>query len=200
MRGSCCGTSPHGRRVHQAAEALSGRVLSVNVAEPRLIETGQGLVMSGIDKQPVKGARMMRALGFEGDRQANLAVHGGPYKAVYVYPHEHYADWAAELSREAGAPGWFGENLTTTGLLETTVRIGDALRVGGALVEVTQPRTPCFKLTAKMRVHGFERMFHRSGRSGWYVAVLEEGLVQAGDAVTLEATAGGPTVLEALRE
>jgi MOSC domain-containing protein YiiM len=183
--------------VHQAAEGAAGRIVAVNVGVPKLIGTAMGPVMSGIVKTPVSGPLMLRTLNFDGDAQADLGVHGGVAKAVYCYPHEHYAPWAAELARAAGGPGWFGENITTEGLLETTVRIGDVLRVGRARVEVTRPRSPCFKLAGRMGVRGFERMFQRSGRSGWYAMVLEEGLVGAGDVVVREAQGDGPTIAEA---
>jgi MOSC domain-containing protein YiiM len=183
--------------VHQDADA-AGRVVSVNVGQPALLETPQGPVMSAIRKAPASGPHLLRVLNLDGDRQADLTVHGGADKAVYCYPREHYAWWAAELGRPEGAPGWFGENLTTEGLVESSVRIGDVFRIGGARVQVTQPRTPCFKLAAHLGVRGFERMFYRSGRSGWYLRVLEEGLVSAGQVMVRESAGGGPTV-EAMR-
>ena len=173
---------------------------SVNVGTPRpLLTPAKGEVLSGIVKSPVSGARRIHQHNVEGDAQADLRVHGGERKAVYAYPHEHYASWAAELGRTL-APGQFGENLTTEGLLETTVRVGDRFRVGTALLEVTQPRSPCFKLAAHMGMPEFPRLFLRSGRSGWYLRVLEEGEVGAGDAVVREVQGPGPTVLEMLRE
>jgi len=184
--------------VHREAEPLTGRVYSVNVAEPTVLQTAHGLVPSGIHKLPVTGPVMLRTLNFDGDRQADLTVHGGPDKAAYCYAHEHYAWWAAELGRAAGEPGWFGENLTLTGLLEGAVRLGDVYRVGSARVQVSQPRTPCFKLAAKMGVRGFERRFMLSGRSGWYVRVLAEGLIAAGDALVQESVGEGPSIAQSL--
>jgi len=174
-------------------------VRAVNAGMPKLLETAQGPVMSGIVKTPASGPLMLRTLNFEGDRQADLRVHGGPDKAVYCYPFEHYAFWAADLGRAAEPPGWFGENVTLEGLLETDVRLGDVYRVGAARIQVTKPRSPCFKLAGRMGVRGFERRFQRSGRSGWYARVLTEGLVGAGDAVTGESAGDGPTVAEAFR-
>ena len=184
--------------MHQEAEPPAGRVVSVNVSEPTMMETAKGPVLSGIAKVPAAGPVMLRFLNFDGDRQADLTVHGGRDKAVYCYPLEHYATWAAELAREPGGHGWFGENLTTSGLLESSVRLGDVLRVGAARVQVTQPRWPCFKLAARMQRRGFERMFMKSGRSGWYARVLEEGLVTAGDEMVRESGGDGPTILESL--
>ncbi len=175
-------------------------MVSVNVAEPRVVDTARGPVPSGIFKEPVAGPRLLRTLNVDGDRQADLRVHGGPDKAVYCYPVEHYAFWAEDLGREAGTPGWFGENLTLRGFLETDVRVGDVFAVGAARVQVTGPRSPCFKLAAKMAVRGFERTFLRSGRCGWYARVLAEGLVAAGDAVEMVTSGEGPTVLAALRD
>jgi len=178
----------------QEAEPPAGRVVSVNVAEPTMMATSHGPVLSGIGKMPAAGPVMLRWLNLDGDRQADLTVHGGRDKAVYCYAFEHYAWWAAELGREPGEPGWFGENLTLTGLLEDAVRIGDIYRVGAARLQVTQPRSPCFKLAGKMGVRGFERRFMLSGRSGWYARVLTEGLVAAGDRMAFESPGDGPTV------
>ena len=176
-------------------------MVSVNVGTPRpLLTPAKGEVLSGIVKTPVDGRRRVVAHNIEGDRQADLRVHGGETKAVYCYPHEHYARWAEELSRADLVPGQFGENLTTLGLLETQVRVGDRLRVGSALLEVTQPRSPCFKLAARMGLPEFPRLFLRSGRSGWYLRVVEEGDVGAGDVIVREFAGAGPTVLEALRD
>jgi MOSC domain-containing protein YiiM len=138
---------------------------------------------SGIDKVPVEGRVRVRTLNLEGDGQADLKVHGGVDKAVYAYSTEHYPAWSRELG-ETGLPlGWFGENLTVEGMLEEEVRIGDVYRIGTALFQVSQPRTPCHKLEAKSGRAGFARRFVLSGRSGFYLRVLEEGEVGAGDAV-----------------
>lgn len=121
-----------------------------------------------------------------GDGQADLVAHGGPYKAVYVYPHEHYATWMAELGRDDFRYGQFGENLTVTGLLETQVCVGNVYRIGEALLQVTQPRVPCFKLALKMNDPAFVKRFMKAERSGWYLRVVAEGTIGAGDSITLE--------------
>ena len=158
-------------------------VLSVNVALPRLIAWKGQTFNTGIFKEPVAGAVMMRQLDFDGDRQADLSVHGGPYKAVYAYPSEHYEFWRKELPEMELPWGQFGENLTTEGLNEEDTHIGDVLRIGKATVQVTQPRLPCFKLAAKFQRDDILKRFLQSGRSGFYLSVIEEGLVAAGDAI-----------------
>jgi MOSC domain-containing protein YiiM len=159
------------------------KVLSVNVALPRLVAWRGQTFNTGIFKQPVSGPVMMRQLDIDGDRQADLSVHGGPYKAVYAYPSEHYEFWRRELVDVDLPWGQFGENLTTEGLNESDTHIGDVLRIGKATVQVTQPRVPCFKLAAKFQRDDILKRFLQSGRSGFYVSVIEEGLVAAGDAV-----------------
>jgi MOSC domain-containing protein YiiM len=159
------------------------KVLSVNVALPRLIAWKGQTFNTGIFKEPVDGAVMMRQLDFDGDRQADLSVHGGPYKAVYAYPSEHYEFWRKELPEMELPWGKFGENLTTEGLNEEDTHIGDVLRIGKATVQVTQPRLPCFKLAAKFQRDDILKRFLQSGRSGFYLSVIEEGLVAAGDAI-----------------
>ena len=138
---------------------------------------------TGIFKAPVAGRVMVRRTNLDDDRQADLSVHGGVDQAVYVYPSEHYATWAQELGRSDFAYGQFGENLTIEGMLEDTVHIGDTFRVGGALLEVTQPRVPCYKLGLKMGSAKFPKQFLASHRTGYYVRVLEEGNVGAGDSI-----------------
>jgi MOSC domain-containing protein YiiM len=159
------------------------KVLSVNVALPRLIAWKGQTFNTGIFKQPIAGPVMMRQLDFDGDRQADLSVHGGPYKAVYAYPSEHYQFWRKELPAMDLPWGQFGENLTTEGLTEADTHIGDVLRIGKATVQVTQPRVPCFKLAAKFQRDDILKRFLQSGRSGFYFSVIAEGLVAAGDAI-----------------
>jgi MOSC domain-containing protein YiiM len=159
------------------------KVLSVNVALPRLIAWKGQTFNTGIFKKPVDGPVMMRQLDLDGDRQADLSVHGGPYKAVYAYPSEHYALWKKELPEMDLPWGQFGENLTTEGLDEANTHIGDVLRIGKATVQVTQPRVPCFKLAAKFRREDILKRFLQSGRSGFYFSVVEEGPVAAGDKI-----------------
>ena len=158
------------------------RVVSVNVGLPR-IHTWQGrFVRTGIFKDPVPGPVTVRRLNLDGDAQADLSVHGGPDKAVYAYPADHYADWQAILGRDL-SPGAFGENLTTEGLIEEHVHIGDEFRVGTTRLVVTQPRMPCYKLGLKFGDVGMIKRFLRVGRPGIYFAVVEEGVVAPGDAV-----------------
>ena len=159
------------------------KVLSVNVALPRLVAWRGQTFNTGIFKKPVAGPMMMRQLDLDGDRQADLSVHGGPYKAVYAYPSEHYEFWRKEFPEMELPWGQFGENLTTEGLNEKDTHIGDVLRIGEAMVQVTQPRVPCFKLAAKFQRDDILKRFLQSGRSGFYFSVIEEGLVAAGDAI-----------------
>src|SRR6266480_7547444 len=126
-------------------------VLSVNVGVPRHIEVGNDVVRTGIFKRPVNGPIRARSLNLDGDRQADLEVHGGVDKAVYLYPSEHYEFWQQELQRTLPEWGAFGENLTTSGVLEDAISIGDSIQIGSATLQVTQPRLPCFKLAAKFK-------------------------------------------------
>lgn len=171
------------------------KLVSVNVSLPKEVPYRGEMLRTGIYKQPVTGRVMLRTLNLEGDGQADLQAHGGPYKAVYVYPHEHYATWAGELGREDFTFGQFGENFTTEGLLEDEVYIGDVYRIGEALVEVTQPRAPCFKLAHKMKLPTFVKTFTRSERCGFYLRVLQEGEVGAGDSI--ERVSIGPEQMSA---
>lgn len=165
------------------------RVVSVNVGLPREVTWKGRLVSTGIYKEPVAGRVALRRLNFDGDRQADLSVHGGPEKAVYAYPAEHYAYWRRELPERTLPWGMFGENLTVTGFDEDTVSIGDRFRIGTAELRVTQPRMPCYKLGIKFGDDHMVKRFLQSGRTGFYFAVLEEGEVAAGDAMTLLARA-----------
>ena len=157
------------------------KVLSVNVGLPREIEWRGQAVRTSIFKEPVSGRVRVERLNLEGDRQSDLSVHGGSEKAVYVYPSEHYPLWRAELPGVDLPWGMFGENLTTVGLLEDAVHIGDRLRAGSAEFLVTQPRMPCFKLGIRFGRPDMVKRFLRSGRTGFYLAVLREGEVAAGD-------------------
>jgi len=136
-------------------------------------------VSTGIFKEPVAGRIMLRRGNLDGDQQADLTVHGGWDKAVYVYPSEHYPLWRAELPGMELPYGMFGENFTTEGLDETSVHLGDQFRIGGAVVEVTQPRMPCYKLGIRFGRPDMPKRFHASGRCGFYLAVLQEGEVGA---------------------
>jgi MOSC domain-containing protein YiiM len=159
------------------------KLVSVNIAPLRAIPHGGNPVMTGIFKEPVTGRIPMQTLGLAGDNQADLQNHGGIHKAVYSYPVEHYEFWSRELGRNDFVFGQFGENLTVSGLSEDDVHIGDMFRVGNALLEVTQPRVPCFKLALKMNVPDFVKRFTQSGRTGFYQRVLVEGEVGAGDSI-----------------
>lgn len=159
------------------------KVLSIQVARPRIILAKGRQFSTGIFKEPVKGPVMLRRLNLDGDRQADLSVHGGPNKAVYGYPSEHYPFWRKELPGMELAHGMFGENFTTEGMNEESTNIGDRFRIGKAVVVVTQPRVPCFKLAAKFGRDDILKRFLKSGRSGFYFAVLEEGVVEARDAI-----------------
>ena len=157
------------------------KIISLNVGKPRLVIVNEQPVSTGIFKEPIDGRVMLRTLNLDGDRQADLSVHGGPYKAVYVYPSEHYPFWKNELPDMELPWGMFGENLTTTGLLETETHIGDRFRVGTAEVKVTQPRLPCYKLGIRFQRNDIIKRFLVSERTGFYLSVLKEGEVGAGD-------------------
>ncbi len=159
------------------------KLISVNVGMPRTLAQGDRTVTTGIFKEPVAGPVFLRRLNLDGDGQADLRVHGGEYKAVYVYPLEHYAFWAGELGRDGFSCGQFGENFTITGLLEDAVCIGDEFQVGEARVQVSQPRSPCFKLGIRMGDDQFPARFAAANRTGFYLRVLEEGVVTVGDAI-----------------
>ena len=161
------------------------RLVSVNVGRPRLVMSRGEAVSTGIFKKPVEGRVVLRTLNLDGDRQADLNVHGGPTKAAYAYPSEHYDYWRAELPEMNLPWGMFGENLTTTGLLEDGVHIGDQFRIGSAQVMVTEPRMPCYKLGIKFGRSDIVKRFMASGRTGFYFAVVQEGEVGAGDAIVL---------------
>ncbi len=162
------------------------QLISVNVARPQLLAgTARGDVMSAINKRPVEGPVMVRRLNVDGDAQGDPTVHGGPDAAVYVYAFEDYAFWAEQLKRNLPSFGWFGENLTVHGASSDTMCFGDIWRVGGALLQVTEPRSPCYKLDHKIGIRYFAARFRRSGRVGFYNRVLEEGPVQAGDEAML---------------
>lgn len=159
------------------------KLVSVNVGLVRVVSWRGRNVTTGIFKEPVDGPVMLRTRNLEGDRQADLTVHGGLSKAVYVYPVEHYAYWRAELPDVALSFGMFGENFTTEGLLENDVDCGDRFRVGEAEVVVTEPRLPCYKLAIRFGRPDIVKRFMRSGLSGFYFAVLKEGEVRAGDSI-----------------
>jgi len=161
------------------------KIVSLNVGRPRLVVWNGEPVSTGIYKTPVEGRVMLRALNLDGDRQADLTVHGGPYKAAYAYPSEHYGFWRGELPGVELPWGMFGENFTTEGLDESSVNVGDRFRIGEAEVLVTQPRMPCFKLGIKFGRADILKRFLASGRTGFYFSVVREGEVASGDEVEL---------------
>lgn len=161
------------------------KIISVNVGRPRLVVWEGRPVSTGIYKTPVEDRVRLRFLNLDGDRQADLTVHGGPTKAAYVYPAEHYDYWRAELPGTELPWGMFGENFTAEGLSESTVNIGDRFRVGSAEVTVTEPRMPCYKLGIKFGRTDIIRRFLASGRTGFYFSVQREGDVGAGDEIEL---------------
>jgi MOSC domain-containing protein YiiM len=172
------------------------QILSVNIATAGALFIEQSnhtyRIATGIHKQPVHEAVMVNKLGLAGDEQADLTVHGGLNKAVYAYPSEHYPFWAAQrlaaLKREEPLPhGSMGENLTMQGLLESDVWIGDRLHIGSVILEVTEPRQPCFKFNAKMGFSHAAKMMVQAGNSGFYLRVVQTGPIRAGDAITLVA-------------
>ena len=162
---------------------MSPKLISVQVGVPRTVLLEGGEVSTGIFKTPVQKRIQMRALNLEGDRQADLSVHGGRDKAVYAYPSEHYAYWKKELPGVELPWGSFGENLTTQGLLEGDVFLGDRFAIADAEVVVTQPRIPCFKLNLKFQRDDMAKRFLASLRSGFYFRVLREGEIGAGDEI-----------------
>jgi len=159
------------------------QIVSLNIGLPRDVVWHGRTVTTGIFKEPVAGRVALRRLNLDGDRQADLSVHGGPFKAVYCYPVEHYAPWTEELGGGALPMGAFGENLTTEGLDEDDVHIGDEFSIGTARVVVTQPRMPCYKLGIRFQDDGMVKRFLASRRTGFYLAVVREGDLGAGDAI-----------------
>lgn len=160
-------------------------LISVNVGLPRVVMYNGDPVSTGIFKTPVIGRVMLRTLNLDGDRQADLSVHGGPTKAVYVYPSEHYEYWKSELPKMALPCGMFGENFTSAGLFKSELNIGDKFSVGSAVVMVTEPRMPCYKLGIRFGRPDIVKRFLASERTGFYFAVLQEGEVGAGDPIEL---------------
>jgi MOSC domain-containing protein YiiM len=176
------------------------RIVSVNIGRPRLVVWNGQTVSTGIYKTPVEGRVVLRTLNLDGDRQADLTVHGGLTKAAYVYPAEHYDYWRDELPGTELPWGMFGENFTAEGLDESSVRIGDRFRIGAAEVTVTEPRMPCYKLGIKFGRADIVKRFMASGRSGFYLSVQREGEVGAGDEVEqLARDDGGVTVADVTR-
>ena len=159
------------------------KLVSVNVGLSREVISKGKTVTTGIFKEPVEGRVLVRTLNLDGDRQADLKVHGGIHKAVYAYPAEHYDYWRRELPGVPLPWGMFGENLTVEGMFEGVTRIGDQFRIGSAELVVTQPRLPCYKLAVKFGRDDIIKRFLDSRLTGFYFAVLKEGEVGAGDSI-----------------
>jgi len=188
------------KREMEPSKAMPMKILSVNVGLPRELFHEGRTIRTGIFKEPVAGRVRVAALNLAGDRQADLTVHGGPSKAVYAYPSEHYLYWRKELPDVDFPWGSFGENLTTEGLLEKELNIGDRLCAGSVELVVTEPRLPCYKLGAKFNRDDMVRRFLKSRRTGFYCAVLREGELEANDGVHhLGRGDGGVTVADITR-
>ncbi len=176
------------------------KIVSVNVGRPREIDWKGKTIRTSIFKEPVQGRVRLETLNFVGDEQADLAVHGGPQKAVYGYASEHYDFWQQQLPGVHLPWGVFGENLTTEGLLEEEINIGNRYQLGSAVVMVTQPRIPCYKLGVRFGRDDIVKRFLKSGRPGFYFSVIQEGEVGAGDALELDyREAADVTVADILR-
>lgn len=164
------------------------KLISVNVSLPEEIDHDGKKTGTAIFKTPVKGRVRLRTLNLDGDGQADLWSHGGVNRAVYVYTMENYFYWKKELGRDDFVPGQFGENFTVEGMPEDQIHVGDIFRIGDARVQVTQPRVPCFKLGIRMNTPEFPKLFLASNRVGFYLRVLKEGEVGAGDRIDLVRT------------
>jgi MOSC domain-containing protein YiiM len=195
------GRRPHGSlsRGEREEAGVAGVVESVNVGIPREVAWRGGTVRTAIWKDPVVGRVAVRGTSVDGDEQGNPEVHGGVDAALYAYAAEDYAWWGGQLGRELG-PGTFGENLTVRGVEVSAAVVGERWQVGDLLLEVSQPRTPCFKLGIRMGSQRFPRRFAAAGRPGAYLRILVEGTVAAGDPVAVVHRPGhGLTVAEVSR-
>jgi MOSC domain-containing protein YiiM len=174
------------------------KLISVNVGRPRLVQSNGETVSTAIYKDAETGPVQVAKLNLDGDRQADLNVHGGVNKAVYAYPVEHYEFWRERYPDFPWQWGAFGENLTVEGILEGDLHVGDQVAIGSVLLTVTQPRTPCFKLGIKFGTNRILKEFLESGRSGFYFSVAREGELEAGDEIrVIPAGAGQITIAEA---
>ena len=160
------------------------RILSVNVGEQRVTEFRGHAVMTGIYKSPVEGPVRVEGVNLVGDEQADRRVHGGVHKAVYAYASEDYGWWSGQLGSPL-APGTFGENLTTEGVEVGAAVPGQRWRTGGVVLEVSEPRMPCYKLGIRMDDPGFPALFSVAGRPGTYLRIVEEGSLAAGDLIEI---------------
>jgi MOSC domain-containing protein YiiM len=173
---------------------MAPHVVSVNVGRPQLVERGDATVATAIWKHPVTGPVAARGVNLEGDDQADRSVHGGYDQALYAYAREDAAWWSSELEREVG-PGAFGENLTVAGLDLAATEVGQRWRIGTVELEVSAPRIPCFKLSLRFGDPHMQRRFAKALRTGAYLRIVQEGVLEAGDAIELGAPPGhGVTV------
>jgi len=170
---------------HQQGSKLSGKILQISVAMPEEVFFNGKNTLTGIFKRPVEGEVNVNLLNLDGDGQADLEVHGGRDKAIYVYPGCHYPTWAQELGVDNLEAAQFGENLTVAGMTEENVVVGDRYQFGSAEVVVTQPRIPCFKLGIRMNDKFFPKRFLASGRIGFYLRVERTGMLETGDTIEL---------------
>ncbi|MBT77552.1 MAG: MOSC domain-containing protein [Gammaproteobacteria bacterium] len=159
------------------------KLLSINASLPVTVHNRGKNISTGIYKEPVDGPVTVRTLNIDGDQQVDLKNHGGEFKAVYAYSYDHYPYWEASLDIGKMPMGQFGENLTISALDESKSCIGDQLKIGSAIFVITQPRVPCFKLGIRFDNPDMPRMFIKSGYTGFYLKVLEEGIIEAGDEV-----------------
>ena len=170
---------------------VSAAVVSIQVGQPRTVRSSvepdpdNHVWTTGFFKHPITVSLWLGRLNLDGDGQADLENHGGPDKAVNVYPSEHYPYWAQTIGLADLQPGGFGENFTIEGLLERDVCIGDVFEIGESLVQVSQPRQPCWKLARRWRTKDLAVLVQETGRTGWYFRVLREGHVQAGSRLVL---------------
>jgi MOSC domain-containing protein YiiM len=169
---------------HREDGTTRGRLISVNVGTPKLIDTGRRVVETAIWKDPVEGRVRVRGINIDGDLQADLTVHGGPDKAIYAYAIEETRWWEEELGKDLDVGAW-GENLTTEGIDVSGAVLGERWRVGTTLLEVVQPRLPCFKLALKMNDPTILKRFARASRPGAYLKIVEEGEIGAGDEIVV---------------
>ncbi|MFY9314801.1 MAG: MOSC domain-containing protein [Burkholderiales bacterium] len=174
------------------------KVIAVSVGTPREVPWQGEMVRTSIFKMPVAGRVRVGRLNIQGDEQSDLEVHGGEGKAVYAYPAEHYAFWREQLQGVELPWGVFGENLTVEGLLEERVHIGDRFRAGSAEIVITEPRMPCYKLALRFNRPDMVKRFLKSGRTGFYLAVLQEGEIGAGDAIVRSGQAQQPISIAAV--
>ncbi|HZD76159.1 MAG TPA: MOSC domain-containing protein [Acidobacteriaceae bacterium] len=163
-----------------------GKVYSINVSGAlREVRFGEEIITTGFFKEPVAGTVVARQLGLEGDAQGDLKVHGGLDKAVYFYPREHYKVWMDVLKVDFLPPGSFGENITSEGIYEMDLCIGDVIRIGGALLQIRQPRSPCYKLQLRFGRPDIVALFVKQSLPGWYASVLQEGTLSSGDEIAI---------------